>query len=286
MPPPSHWQLPPGVPRGTWEYGQSALVTGGYDQDLAGHPLFELDQRVLERWIPPVRDGERKWVADLGCGTGRAVLHLARRGLDGLAVDLSDRMLAIVRRQASVEGLRVHCVRANLVELECLASESVDYALSLFSTLGMIQGRANRRRALAHMARILVPGGRCVLHVHNLWFNLYDPGGWRWLLRSQWQAWVRRDWELGDKYFSFRDVGQMYLHVFTEGELRADVRSAGLRILEWIPLAPARDGSLKFPWFLSGLRANGWIVVCSKGEDAESEVLRLPLREGAESEVL
>src|SRR5262249_58740241 len=30
--------------------------------------------------------------------------------------------------------------------------------------------------------RLLRPGGRFVLHVHNRWFNLWDPQGRRWLL--------------------------------------------------------------------------------------------------------
>ena len=74
------------------------------------------------------------------------MIPLARRGVHGLAVDLSERMLQIVRRKAEAESLPIQCLRANLVELDALADGCVDSAISLFSTLGMIQGRHNRGR--------------------------------------------------------------------------------------------------------------------------------------------
>ena len=52
----------------------------------------------------------------------------------------------------------------------------------MFSTLGMIRGRAARKQALGEAVRILRPGGRLALHVHNLLLNLRDPQGRSWLL--------------------------------------------------------------------------------------------------------
>ena len=48
--------------------------------------------------------------------------------------------------------------RANLVELDGVRDKSLDGAICLFSTLGMIRGRKNRRRVLDHAQRILRPG--------------------------------------------------------------------------------------------------------------------------------
>ena len=62
----------------------------------------------------------------------------------------------------------------------------------LFSTLGMIRGRENRQRVLNHVRRILKPGGLFVVHVHNLWYNLYDPGGPWWLVKNLLTAAVAR----------------------------------------------------------------------------------------------
>src|SRR4051794_18296095 len=156
------WQLPPGTDRGLWDYVSSERVAREYDAALAGTPLLEIDLRFAERFF--AQPGR---LVDLGCGTGRLLFHFARRGFNCLGVDLSDAMLAVVREKAERERLNVECLKANLVELDELPAASFDYAACLFSTLGMIRGRENRRRFLGHVRRILRPGGVFVLHAHN-----------------------------------------------------------------------------------------------------------------------
>lgn len=52
-------------------------------------------------------------VLDVGCGTGRHALELARRGYQVTGIDLSDGMLAVARAKAAVEGLDVRFVQAD-----------------------------------------------------------------------------------------------------------------------------------------------------------------------------
>lgn len=253
------WKLPPGVPRGTWDYARSISIAEDYDDYHALNPLFDFEEAVLREEF--TRPG---LVADLGCGAGRALLPLVRAGHRGLAIDLSEEMLQIVREKAELDGLTIECLQANLVELDSVPDDSVDYAMCLFSTLGMIRGRANRRQALGHMRRILRPGGRLVLHVHNLWFNLRDPAGPWWVLRSLGKAAWRGDWELGDKFFPYRGIPNFFLHVFRKGELRADLAASDLSIRRWIPLDVKRRHALRARWFLPAVRTNGWILVCDR----------------------
>jgi ubiquinone/menaquinone biosynthesis C-methylase UbiE len=251
------WQLPPGVSRATWDYVHHPSIADDYDDYFAFNSLFEHDERVLAEYFQP-----QGVVADLGCGTGRALLPLVRAGHQGLAVDLSTHMLRIVREKADLENLPIQCVLANLVELDCLANDSVDHAMCLFSTLGMIRGRANRRKALGHFRRILKPRGRFVLHVHNYWYNLRDPVGPFWLVKNLITAPFSRDVEIGDKWFPYRGLPSMFLHVFRRRELARDLREAGFTIHKWISLDTPRREALKHPWFMEWFRANGWIVVC------------------------
>ena len=256
-----HWQLPPGVSHGTWEYAHRDSIADDYDEYFAHNSLFSFDEDVLaqEFQTPGL-------VADLGCGTARALVPLVRGGHRGLAIDLSAAMLAVVAAKAAAEQLDIACLKANLVELtaELVPNESVDYAMCLFSTLGMIRGHRNRQQMLAHTHRLLKPGGKFVLHVHNFWFNLYDPGGPWWVARSLLGAPLRREQETGDKYFEYRGVPDMYLHVFRACELRRLLRGAGFRVRRWIPLNTTRRHPLQLAWLLPSLRANGWIVVAEK----------------------
>lgn len=262
--PKPQWQLPPGVTRGMWEYAHNDAVAEDYDEYFAFTRLFDFDEQILGEHFRLKPDQPATVVADLGCGTGRALVPLVRQGFHGLAIDLSEKMLDIVRAKAAEENLPIRCVEANLVELDCVEEASVDYAICLFSTLGMIRGRANRQQALGHIRRILKPDGLFVLHVHNYWYNLYDPSGPWWVIRNFFRSLFDRNVEAGDKFFPYRGVRNMFLHVFTQRELKRDLRRAGFRIEKIIPLDPQRFRALRWSWLFGSLRANGWVVVCRR----------------------
>jgi len=251
------WQLPAGVPRSVWQYSRKEAIAEQYDEYFALNRLFEFDEQVLARYF--TRPG---LVVDLGCGTGRALVGLARRGFRGLGIDLSLPMLRIVAEKARQENLPISALQANLVELSCLRSRSADYAVCLFSTLGMVRGRENRHRVLLHARRILKPDGLFVMHAHNFWYNLFDPAGRRWLLGHLPTVCCRRGLERGDKFFHYRGIPQMFLHTFTRRELIRALVRAGFRVEQLIPLAVTRQRPLRCPRLLGRFRANGWIVVC------------------------
>src|SRR6516165_4526628 len=165
------WQLPPGVDRGLWDYF--------HDSDLADCHLLKVDQEFALRHFP--RPGR---LLDLGCGTGRLLIPFARLGYWTVGVDLSREMLKVAGEKAAAAGVVVHLLQANLVDLAGLDDGAFDYAACLFSTLGMVLGADLRRRVLEHVYRLLQPGGKFVLHVHNRWFNFWNPQGRRWLVRD------------------------------------------------------------------------------------------------------
>ncbi|HZT79255.1 MAG TPA: methyltransferase domain-containing protein [Gemmataceae bacterium] len=256
MPPasPADWQLPPGVSRGLWDYLHSGDVARGYDAGLAGSTLCAADQAFAERHFD--RPGR---LLDLGCGTGRLLLPFARRGCWVLGVDLSAEMLKVAEAKAAEAGVVVHLLRANLVELDCLADASFDHAACLFSTLGMVRGADNRRRVLAHAYRLLRPGGRFVLHVHNYWFNGWDRAGRRWLLRD---LLARGD---GDRPMPpHQGVAGLALHHFRRGEAVRLLRAAGFRLREVRPVGLGPEGRLAWPWWFSRLRAYGYLLAAER----------------------
>ncbi|MBN1909456.1 MAG: class I SAM-dependent methyltransferase [Pirellulales bacterium] len=253
------WQLPPGVPYGVWDYAQSEHIAQDYDAYFAENRLFAFDEQVMARWLP-----HPGVAVDLGCGTGRTLLPLARRGFRCVGVDLSQPMLRVAQEKAAHEGLSIDWVQANLVQMDCFADGWADYVSCLFSTLGMIQGLENRRTVLAHVRRILKPGGRFIVHVHNVWYNLFNPTGRRWLVRHCLGWLYGRCRDPGDKFFTYRGIPRMYLHTFTRHELNSELARAGLCLRALIPLAADRQRPLPHAWFLGRLRANGWIAVCEK----------------------
>lgn len=251
------WGLPRGVTRGLWDYLHADHIADHYDEYFSYTSLFEFDQAILTRHFT-----SPGLLVDFGCGTGRLLVPFARRGFRTLGVDLSLPMLRVVGDKAREERLPIDRVQANMTELDCLGDQVADYCICMFSSLGMVRGRANRQKVLEHARRILKPGGLLVLHVHNVWYNLFDPLGRRWLLGHLLSLLWRRDEELGDKFFDYRRIPKMFLHVFTRGELTRSLTAAGFRIHEITLLDTTRIRPLPAPWLLGRLRANGWIVVC------------------------
>ncbi len=253
------WQLPRGVNRGLWEYAQAEHIAYDYDDYFADNRLFEFDEQVLLRHF--TRPGV---LVDLGCGTGRLLVPLAQRGFTAIGVDLSRHMLEVAAEKADLAGATIHRVQANLVELDCLRPAVADYAILMFSTLGMIHPRDHRLRVLEQAYRILKPGGLLGCHVHNRWYNLFDPQGRRWLVRNRLESWLRREVEWGDKMYDYRGIPRMKLHVFSEGEFRGILLQAGFRLRELLRLDTHRHRPLRWPRLAGAWRANGWIAVCQK----------------------
>lgn len=254
------WQLPTGVAPGTWEYVTSRDIAEDYDDYFAVHPMFDFDEAILRRWFttPGV-------LVDFGCGTGRALLPFAKRNFRCIALDLSLPMLRVVGEKAQLDQIEVDRICANLVNLDCLADAWADYACSLFSTLGMIDGSENRLAALKGIQKTLKPGGIFILHVHNSWHHLRYRKGRRRFFRGLVDRIRGRASSFGDRTYAYRGLPRMFLHAFSKRELIDLLDRSGFTIEETTLLGlPKGDQQkpLRHPWLLPSLRAYGWIVVC------------------------
>ncbi|MBI3821230.1 MAG: methyltransferase domain-containing protein [Planctomycetes bacterium] len=256
---PADWQLPIGVSRSLWDYFHDPEIARGYDADVGDTPLLRIDQQfVREHCQPPGR------IIDLGCGTGRLALPLAEHGYQPVAVDLSPEMLKVLGEKAAARGLTIPRICANIAALDIFADASFDHAACLFSTLGLIVGAEARRRAIAHVFRLLRPGGVFVLHVHNRWHNLWTSHG-RWLLWNDlWSSWFGGG-EAGDYEMPPRQgVGALTMHLFTRREVTGLLQSAGFEIVEVRPVSLNPDGRLACPWWFGRLRAYGYMIAVRK----------------------
>ena len=260
------WQLPPGVARGTWDYAHERHIADEYDTFHAGHPLLEIDRTlVLERAarLRANRSDELPIAIDLGCGTGRVSIPLAEQGWRVLGIDLSSSMLEQVqtkRYRDPITAKRVGLVRGNLAQLSFLQARSVDLAFCLYSSLGMVRGRSHRQTMLKHVQQALRPGGECIVHVHNRGNWLRDPGGVRRWITDRWRSLRDSEWEFGDRVYAYRGLPSMYLHIYTERELRGDLAAAGLELVSMLRLNRTSSGWLRGN-VGSHWRAGGFIAI-------------------------
>lgn len=243
----------------TIRYLTSRDVAEEYDSYFDETPLFAYDTKLLGRWL-----GKPGRTLDIGCGTGRHVIALARQGHRVVGIDLSQHMLDVVRDKLYKTGIDASLIRADMMELPTLFSPgSFDYASCMFSTLGLIAGRANRLEFLDGVVRVLRPGGLLAVHVHNRWHGLTTPNGLYALAANLWQTYRGRA-ELGDKIlWYYRGIRDMYVHVFSRRELEDLLTAAGFIVREIVPLNGSRSGPL-WPQVMTNIRANGFIALAER----------------------
>lgn len=94
---------------------------------------------------------------ELGCGTGRVALHLARRGHEIWAVDRDPALTGELERRAQVESLPVRVATADIRELDLDARFSL--VAAPMQVMQMLRGEDGRRRALERCAAHLAPDG-------------------------------------------------------------------------------------------------------------------------------
>jgi 2-polyprenyl-3-methyl-5-hydroxy-6-metoxy-1,4-benzoquinol methylase len=102
-----------------------------FDERRFGGPIGELiastQAQVLANLMGTIRD---RVVLDVGTGTGRAALLLARGGANVTAIDASAEMLAVARRRAVAEGVPVRFLVGDAHALE-FPDRAFDVAVSL-----------------------------------------------------------------------------------------------------------------------------------------------------------
>jgi ubiquinone/menaquinone biosynthesis C-methylase UbiE len=225
-------------------------MVADYDDQMRASPLAAADIAFCERaFATPGR------LLDLGCGTGRLCLHFAAKGYNCVGVDLSDEMLAKAceNGQAMTPRGSTSFVKANLVELDEFPSESFDHAACLFSTLGMVRGHINRANVVANTYRLLKPGGRFAMHVHNRFFRGL---GWNRVIGQFAKSLHGR---AGDIAMPQPYGGTaLTLHHFTRREAVRLLEAGGFGVRE--VLAVGADGEAAWPWW----RVYGWLMLAEK----------------------
>ena len=93
---------------------------------------------------------------DLGCGTGKMTLELARRGYDMTGVDYSPEMLGVAREDAEREGLDVLWLCQNMCELDLYGT--VDVTVSSLDCLNHLTSKRELDKCLSLVHNYLIPG--------------------------------------------------------------------------------------------------------------------------------
>jgi len=144
-------------------------------------------------------------VMEIGAGSGRDLLELARRGARGIVLDYSPASLRLVKQQADAQGVHVMFVQADATRMPFR-----DGAIDVSFHQGLLEHFRDPMPLLRENARITRRGGRVLVDVPQT-YHLYTLMKQVLILANRWFA----GWETQ----------------FTVAELERRVREAGLDVV-------------------------------------------------------
>ncbi len=159
----------------------------------AHNPVMQAEERAMLAMMPADLGGRA--VLDIGCGSGRYMLHALHRGAARVTgVDLSMEMLERAGMELAVRGHRdaIDLVQGNLANLP------VPNACADLTVCALTIGHLDRLQpALAELRRVTRPGGALLCSdVHPIGHAL---------------GWVR-DFKSGGGHYAVRHVPHLYSH--------------------------------------------------------------------------
>jgi SAM-dependent methyltransferase len=204
-------------------------VAGKYDAMYRGSAYWDFYDAItwehLKRFLPTDLASP---CVDLGCGTGKWGLKLARTGFPVTLVDISAAMLEQARRAAEElpESKRPQYVKADLADLSALPQAHFAFAVAQGDPLSLVE---NPAAAIRGIFDILRPGGVLIASVDNRPAGLRhflekgDLDGLEGFVRSG-----RTKWLTSDK------AEQFPVKMFFPQELRDLLTKAGFEVLDVI----------------------------------------------------
>jgi SAM-dependent methyltransferase len=131
-----------------------------YDLDLDG---FEADLLMIQQFA--ARCGSP--ILELGCGTGRVLLPLAREGYQVTGVEVSSAMLEVARRKIDAEVLagQVTLVQQDMREL--VLDERFNLAFAAVNSFLHLRNTDEQLATLGRVRHHLNPGGLLLLDLFN-----------------------------------------------------------------------------------------------------------------------
>lgn len=137
-------------------YGGDNMATRIFDR-LFRKPMYERYRLTIEA----LGNAEGKKYLDLGCGSGRYAINLARLGARVVGIDFSDAMLGLARRYAKDEGVedKVEFQEADINRWMDETKEHFDaaFAMGVFDYLDDPAGTLRRMLKVADRAYLSIP---------------------------------------------------------------------------------------------------------------------------------
>lgn len=121
-------------------------------------------EKIIER---EYREGRPELVLDLGSGTGRMTIELAKRGYDMTGVDCSTEMLDIAKNNAEIAGVadKMLWLCQDMCEFELYGT--VDVTVSCLDCVNHLTDTKSLAKCFSLVHNYLIPGGLFIFDING-----------------------------------------------------------------------------------------------------------------------
>jgi SAM-dependent methyltransferase len=223
------WRENPVPDSKTW-WNRAAQEDASWYIATASDPFFERGRRDTDELVAfcGLQPSKDKTLLEIGAGAGRMTHRFAELYGRVLALDVSEEMLRLGRRNLAGVG-NVEWLLGSGADLDLIADRSVDDVFS-YITLQHVPSPAAVLRYLEEAGRVLRPGGRGALQVRQ-------PGPLPWTIDLAGHlvhaAQARRVWSRA--WRGTRIPARRLLQAASRSGARVELRPRGLRHL-WVLL--------------------------------------------------
>jgi SAM-dependent methyltransferase len=119
---------------------------------------------------------------EAGCGSGRLVVELARRGYDVAGFDTNEKSLAYLRQRLARANLHADAFAADMADFR--VSKPVDVVLNTFNTFRHLTSEFAAESHLRCVSDSLRPGGLFILGLHLLPLDASEECTERWTAKQ------------------------------------------------------------------------------------------------------
>jgi SAM-dependent methyltransferase len=168
-----------------WLQAEFDNIAEEYDHHITGNRMNRLlRDRSLALLRPTFRSAPR--LLEIGCGSGMETLSMLQEGHEIVAVDISEKMLDVVRRKATAArvGERFTGVRAKASDLPGLVVRLEPPFDGAYSTYGALNCEPQLRPVATALAQLLPTDRNFVAGIYNRWC-LFELAGYG--MTFQWE---------------------------------------------------------------------------------------------------
>lgn len=155
-----------------------------YPPEMDKLPWADKTISEVDRAIKMLKPQGDERILDLGCGTGRHALELARRGFEVVGVELLEENVEVAQREAEARHVGATFIAADLRELTF--SEDFDLVISFNDGgIGYFETESENLRTFEVIARALRSGGRHLAQTPNRLYAERHMPERTWILGSE-----------------------------------------------------------------------------------------------------